>query len=398
MIRTAARNGALVANYAEVTTFEELDGKIKAARVRDHLTGQEVVVPAAMVVNAAGVFAERVEALAGNQEESQVHVKPAKGIHLTIPRSALQMYGRTAVVLPETEDGRLLFIVPWGPRVTVGTTDTPGGDIDNPRAEKDEIEYLLRHVNQYMSCHVTEKDIISTWAGYRPLVSSRKPGVASSKLSRTHVVVDGPGGMVTIVGGKLTTYRRMAQDTVDHIAARMGRQTSHVTEHEPLEGAEGWKETREELKRVAPRFGIKPDTVIRLSTYGSSARAMLDLMEEDRSLAARVVPDLPYIMAEVVFACRYEMAINLADVLVRRLHVNFEDWQHGYGAAPAVAPIMARELGWDDAETERQVETYRRSVQPPVTPSGNGSTNGVPQSAGSADDKTNIMKQTAPHS
>src|SRR5207302_6118567 len=133
-----------------------------------------------------------------------------------------------AVVFPETEDGRVLFVVPWGPRVTIGTTDTPGGDpstgsgqgLDHPEATAEDVAYLLRHVNSYMRCRLTEADIISSWAGYRPLVQSRKGDVSSSKLSRTHVVQDSPGGMVTIVGGKLTTYRRMAQDTVDHIVRR----------------------------------------------------------------------------------------------------------------------------------------------------------------------------------
>ena len=372
VIRTAADRGALIASYSEVTGFDQENGKITRAHVRDTLSGREVTVNAGTVVNAAGVFAGRVEMLAGSEAESQVHIKPAKGIHLTMPRSALNMKGRTAVVLPETEDGRLLFIVPWGPRVTVGTTDTPGGDIDAPRAEKDEIEYLLRHVNRYMKCNVTEADVISAWAGYRPLVSSRKPDAASSRLSRSHVVVDGPGGMVTIVGGKLTTYRRMAQDTLDHIAHRTGKPIDHVTEHLPLEGAEGWKESAERLKEAAPRFGLKPDTLRRLNTYGSSADTILDLLKSDGSLSARVVPDLPYIMAEVVFACRYEMAMELDDVLERRLHVNFEDWQRGYGAAPAVAAVMARELGWDSAETERQVDAYRKRLQVSPSPGHNG--------------------------
>jgi glycerol-3-phosphate dehydrogenase len=210
-----------------------------------------------------------------------------------------------------------------------------------------------------MRCRVTEADIISTWAGYRPLVSARRPEAASSRLSRTHVVLDSPGGMVTVTGGKLTTYRRMAQDVVDHVAQARGDRLTHVTEHLPLDGAMGWRQAAQAVAAAAPRYGLGPDTVQRLGLYGAAAHVILALLADDAGLAARVVPDLPYIMAEVVYACRHEMVIRLEDVLVRRLHVNIEDRARGAGIAPAVAARMAPELGWDAAETERQVAAYR---------------------------------------
>jgi glycerol-3-phosphate dehydrogenase len=359
VIRTAASKGAEMANYAEVTGFVLAGSRIIGAHVRDVLSGETLTINAGTVVNAAGVFASRVESMAG--DDSQVHIKPAKGIHLTVARSALKI-GKDAVVLPETDDGRILFIVPWGPRVTIGTTDTPGGDIDHPVADDADVDYLLRHVNRYMSCQLTRADIISKWAGYRPLVSSKRPGVASSKLSRSHVVLDGPGGMITVVGGKLTTYRRMAQDAIDHVARRLGKRVSHATEHLPLEGAEGWEKAVQQVQAAAASHGWQPDTVRRLSTYGSSALTILQLVEEDPALARQVVADLPYIMAEVVFACRYEMAIQLDDVLERRLHVLFEDWDHGVGVAPDVARVMARELGWTADQESSQVARYKQMV------------------------------------
>src|SRR5689334_16742012 len=163
VIRTAAAHGAAIANYAEVTGFTQDGGRITAAQVRDRVSGEMLTIRAGTVVNAGGVFAGRIEALVGG--ESHLQVKPAKGVHLTVPRSVLQI-GRDAIVLPETEDGRLLFIVPWGPRVTIGTTDTPGGDIDHPVAEADDIDYILRHIERYLSCRLTKDDIISSWAGY----------------------------------------------------------------------------------------------------------------------------------------------------------------------------------------------------------------------------------------
>jgi glycerol-3-phosphate dehydrogenase len=360
LIRTAAQHGAQVANYAEVTGFTQEAGRIVAAQVRDHLSGASLTIRASTVINAGGVFAGRIEALAGS--DSQVQIAPAKGVHLTIARETLKL-GRHAVVLPETEDGRLLFLVPWGPRITIGTTDTPGGDVDRPVADAADVDYLLRHVNRYMDCHLTRADIISTWAGYRPLVSARKGDPASSKLSRTHVVLDSPGGMITIVGGKLTTYRRMAQDVLDHSSRQRGDRRIHPTMHLPLEGTRGWQEAAAAVAAAAPRYGLRADTVQRLGLYGATAQTILDLLAEDASLAARLAPDLPYIMAEVVYACRYEMAMHLDDILARRLHLNFEDWSRGAAAAPAVAARMARELHWDDQETARQVAVYQAGIE-----------------------------------
>ena len=358
VIRTAALHGALVANHAEVKGFKKEGERITTAIVEDHISSEMLTIQAGTVVNAGGVFVGRIEEMAG---PSAIEIKPSRGVHLTVSRETLKL-GKHAVVLPETDDGRLLFLVPWGPRVTIGTTDTEGGDIDHPVAHADDVAYLLRHVNRYMRCNLKESDIISAWAGYRPLISSSKSARASSKLSRTHAVLDGPGGMVTIIGGKLTTYRRMAQDTVDHIGRQRGKRPDHVTKRLPLSGCEEWQEAHAELTSAAPLLQLRPDTVRRLSTYGANSRAILDLIREEPGLVTRIVPDLPYIMAEVVYACRYEMAMDLADVLERRLRISFEDRSHGADSASQVAACMAKELGWDEAETKCQVERYRTLV------------------------------------
>jgi glycerol-3-phosphate dehydrogenase len=362
VIRTAAKHGALIANHAEVTGFQQNHGRITAARVCDHLSGNALTINARIVVNATGVFAVRVEELAG---PSMLRITPAKGVHLTVSREALKMT-RHAVVLPETEDGRLLFVVPWGARVTVGTTDTEGGDIDHPRAEAEDVRYLLRHVNRYMHCQLKGSDIISVWAGYRPLVSSLDSKVRSSQLSRTHAVLDGPAGMVSIVGGKLTTYRRMAQDTMDHVDFKLRgsrcsmrpRSIQLSSRNLQLDGAESWKEALEEVRLEAPYLGLSTDTVHRLKLYGSACKIILDLVRQEPQLATRIVPDLPYIMAEVVYACRYEMAVQLSDVLDRRLRISIEDRAHGTDAAARVAECMAQELGWSASYTAGQVAAY----------------------------------------
>ena len=356
VLRTAAQHGALLANYAELIGFEQAEnGGIKAALVRDTINNDEYRIPVGTVINAAGVFAGRVESMAGT---SKISIKPAKGVHLTVPREAVKL-DEYAVVLPETPDGRLLFMVPWNTRVTIGTTDTKGGDIDQPLANDDDIDYLLRTTNLYMRTRLTRDDIISSWAGYRPLISPANSGNGdTSKLSRTHVVMDGPGGMVTIVGGKLTTYRRMAEDTLDHVAKRSGKAITHPTQNMPLDGAVGAQAANAAVDAAAQPYGWNADVVKRLKQYGSEAHKLLTLCAEDVALAQPIVPDLPYIMAEVVYACRYEMAMQLDDMITRRLHLNFEDWSRGIKPSPAIAQVMAGELGWSISETAAQVAGY----------------------------------------
>lgn len=357
VLRTAVAHGAQIANYAEVTGFEiSPEGEIDSVRVLDRLNGNTHSIRAGKVVNAAGVWAGKIEEMAG---QSSIRIKPGKGVHLTVPREALKI-GKYAIVLPETDDGRLLFLVPWGSRVTIGTTDTDGGDVDNPAAGPEDIAYLLRHVNRYMRCRLEDSDIISAWAGYRPLISSRESKAQTSRLSRTHAVLDGPGGMVSIVGGKLTTYRRMAQDTLDHIERQWGEHPPRlsITSHLSLEGSDDWQQAVAELQSKAAEYALSEDSIRRLSLYGSELTAILDIMAQDPEMRRRIVPDLPYVMAEVVYACRREMAANLDDVLERRLHIAFEDWSQGRDAAPAVAAVMVHELGWDPAEAARQKDRY----------------------------------------
>jgi glycerol-3-phosphate dehydrogenase len=366
VLRTAAKHGALLANYTELLGFEQ-DARSKlitAAKVRDVLTGHEYVIKAKQVINAGGVFAGRIEAIAANVVggESQIQIKPAKGVHLTVPREAVPI-GEHAVVLPETPDNRLIFLVPWNTRVTIGTTDTKGGDIDQPKPTADDVQYLLDVTNDYLKTKLTKADIISSWAGYRPLISPANSKGDTSKLSRTHVVNDGPGGMITITGGKLTTYRRMAQDTVDHMAKRDGQPIQHATEEMLLDGAQGFAEANRSVDEAAPRLGWNADVVHRVKEYGSEACRILDICNEDKALAQPIVPDLPYTFAEVVYACRHEMAMNLQDMIVRRLHLNFEDWSRGVTPAPAIAKVMAQELGWSEGEVVRQVAQYRAFVE-----------------------------------
>jgi glycerol-3-phosphate dehydrogenase len=360
VLRTAAKRGARLANYAEVVGFDLKAGEIRAARVRDVQQGEEFIIPTRVAINATGAFAGRIEALAG---APRIAIAPAKGVHLTLSRQALPVTDH-AVVLPETPDGRLLFIVPWNTRVTLGTTDTKGGGLDHPAATEADIDYLLSTANAYLRTKLDRSQVISAWAGYRPLISpANADDQATAKLSRNHVVADGPGGMITVTGGKLTTYRRMAQDALDHLARRWKQPITHPTESLTLDGAEGHAACQDALRQAAARFGWDEDVLARLAQYGGQAETILALCAGDDALAQRLVPDLPYIAAEVIYACRHEMATTLEDVLVRRLHIQIEDWSHGADSAMTVARLMAGELGWSASEVTRRVGSYREQLQ-----------------------------------
>ena len=362
LIRTAARYGATIANYAEVTGFTIEDGQVTGARIRDCLGDSEILVHARHIVNATGIFSEKVEELAGI--EPQVTVEPSKGVHLVFSREKLQI-GNDAIVLPETEDNRILFIVPWESRVIFGTTDTGSGDLDHPIATQEDISYLLKYLNRYLTVHLSEDDIISTYAGYRPLVKPRNTHHSTARLSRTHAVLESPNGLVTIVGGKLTTYRRMAQDTVDTLSRRDGnKRPVHPTTALPLQGSGGWTIIELELERQGTALGVTPASIKHLGhSYGTEALTILELVKADPTLSAQLIADLPYIKAEVVYACRHEMAMTPDDILAHRTSILLEDQQRGLGALTSVTQLIAQELNWSQEQQEAQSQNYRNHIE-----------------------------------
>jgi len=359
LIRTAAQFGADIANYAEVTSFVTENGKVTGAHVRDQLGNQDITVRARHIVNATGVFSEQIEALAGY--EPQVQVNPSKGVHLVFSCEDVKL-GNDAIVLPETDDKRILFLVPWESRAIFGTTDTGSGDLDHPTATQEDISYLLNHLKRYLSVQLTEENIISVYAGYRPLLSSRGTGSSTAKLSRTHAVLQSPSGLVTIVGGKLTTYRRMAQDTVDVLSRRDGSTPIHPTQNLPLQGSAGWLARQRDVEVKGLALGLSPQTIKHLRHYGSEALGLLKLIEDDAELGRRIIDDLPYIRAEVIYACRHEMAMTPYDVLARRTSIMLEDRQRGLGALDDVVSLMANEHNWSSEQQQLMSDTFRSAV------------------------------------
>jgi glycerol-3-phosphate dehydrogenase len=354
VLRTAALNwGAVAANYAAVTDIVKQDGRVQGAVVT-RPDGPDVTVRAHVVINATGVWADEVRALDAPAEAGTL--SPAKGIHLTLPKERLPC--DMAVVVPVPKDRRSIFVVPWNDRVYVGTTDTPyEGSLDEPRCTTDDVAYCLGALNTFFTGNLTERDVVGTWAGLRPLLK----GAGSERtadLSRRHAVTEAPSGLITITGGKLTTYRKMAEDAVDVATRRLGVRRRCATKRLRLRGVEGRAPLVED--GAAARLGIeKPVLDHLLGRYGGEARTLLAMLEADPELVRPLVAGLPYLRAEAVYAIRYEMARHLDDVLLRRTRAALHDAPGTAAAAHDVARLLASELGWDPRDTQREADAVR---------------------------------------
>jgi glycerol-3-phosphate dehydrogenase len=348
--RTAASCGAVVTNYAEVRgLLKDGAGKVRGARVE--ADGTELEVQARAVVNAAGVWVDHVRALdEGTDPDS---LRPAKGVHITVPWAKVR--NDIAVIVPVPKDRRSVFVVPWGDLTYVGTTDTDyDGPLDDPHCSPSDVEYLLRALNAAVSERVTEADILGTWAGLRPLLKTAG-SERTADLSRRHAVRRSESGVVTVTGGKLTTYRRMADDAMRIVSSFLGKRTRCRTRRLPLVGGDGFD---------APPDGIESGRREHLAgRYGTEADTVRALVEEDESLGELLVPGLPYLRAEAVFAARHEMARTLDDVLARRTRARLLARDDSARVADDVARLVGAELGWSDAERARQVEDYRAATK-----------------------------------
>ncbi|MBX3272750.1 MAG: glycerol-3-phosphate dehydrogenase [Sandaracinaceae bacterium] len=371
----AVENGAVVATWAKVTGFlRDEHGRIAGARVEDRLDGTVREVAARAVVNATGPWTDATVAM--SDAEARPLLRPTKGVHVVVARDVLPL--SNAVVCFHPSDKRVLFAIPWGDRTYVGTTDTDfEGDPADVAATSEDVDYLIDAANSYFPQHqLTRAHVISTWAGIRPLMAPPDANgeLSESKVSREHAIVVGADGLVTIAGGKLTTYRRMAAEVVD-TAVRLLELTDGAMELEPartdkapLPGARGWP-ADDDHARVAEEVEKAghphvPSDVARYlaDTYGMRALELAHLVAKDRALRARLVEGRPEILAVVDWSVQEELAATVCDLMVRRTQLFYRDLDQGLGALPAVASRMAKLLGWDGAREAREIERYRAVV------------------------------------
>lgn len=314
-------------------------GVAAGVKVKDLLSGQLYEVKAKAVINATGIFVDSIMEMDVPTHEHMV--KPSQGVHLVLDRSFLQ--SDYAIMIPKTDDGRVLFAVPWHDKVVVGTTDTVREKPElEPQALEKEIEFILNTAGRYMKRKPERKDVFSVFAGLRPLAAPKKEGKSTKEISRSHKIFVSRNKMVTITGGKWTTYRKMAEDTIDKaIDLGLLEKRKCVTKDFKIHG-----------------YQLNPDLKDHLYIYGSDIPALKALMASDPAMAEKLHPKYNYTVAEVVWAIREEMALTVEDILARRVRLLFLDARVAVEIAPEVARIIARELGYNQAWIEEQVREF----------------------------------------
>ncbi|MFA9477544.1 glycerol-3-phosphate dehydrogenase/oxidase [Phycisphaerales bacterium AB-hyl4] len=353
LAQTAAEQGAVVLNYMRVTKLVKQAGVITGVAATDAETGQAYEFKAKVVINATGVYTDAVRRM--DDADAPAMIRPSQGAHIVLDRSFLP--GDAAIMVPHTDDGRVLFAIPWLNRVMVGTTDTAVDETPlEPRPLQAEVDFLLSHAGRYLVNDPEPADVLSVFAGLRPLVVSSGSGEKGDKrtsvISRDHTIHISETGLVTVAGGKWTTYRKMAEDVVEQAASLAGLDmkpcvTQTLAIHGHHENAAEFDE---------------------LSAYGADAPAVRELIDSDPAYGERMHANLPYRVGEAVWAARNEMARTVEDVLARRTRALLLDARASVAAAPKVAKVLAAELGHDDAWAEREVLAYTDLARQYVLP------------------------------
>ena len=341
LVQTISGKGGMVLNYMQVTGLRKDEaGNISGLTVKDTLNGgEELYLNTRAVINATGVFADDI--LEMDNPAAPRSIAASQGIHLVLDREFLP--GHDALMIPATSDGRVLFIVPWHNKVVVGTTDTPVNHISlEPRALENEIAFILNTAGQYLSRAPQRSDVRSMWAGLRPLAAAKAEGHKTKEISRSHKIIVSKSGLVTIIGGKWTTYRRMAEDVLHKLETTLRwKATSSATRHLPLHGASdnvNWED---------PWY-----------FYGSDVLHLHQMIARQPDLQEELSREYHIIKAQVIWAVREEMARNIEDVLARRIRLLFLDAREALRIAPAVARIMAEELYKDEHWVATQLSTF----------------------------------------
>ena len=358
--RTAASHGAHVATRTRVTGFLREGDRVVGVRATDLESGRELEVRARVVINAAGVWTDEIQDLAGT---GQLRVQASKGIHLVVPRDRI----RSECGLITRTETSVLFVIPWGAHWIIGTTDT-AWDLDkaHPAASRADIDYLLRHVNAVLRDPLDHDDVEGVYAGLRPLLTGESE--PTSRISREHTVAVPTPGLVLIGGGKLTTWRVMARDAIDAVVDQLedtqAPVRSCITDRVPLAGAAGFEARTNQRVMLSRRSGLSLAQVDHLlGRFGGLVDELLDLVGQRPELGEPLAGAEAYLAVEVVHAVTHEGARHLDDVLTRRTRISIETFDRGTHSARAAARLMAGELGWDDARRDDEVDHYLRRVE-----------------------------------
>jgi len=356
--RTAARHGAIIATQVSAESLIREGKRVVGVNALDLVSGKKIAIRAGATIMCAGVWSdqlhERFELTPG------YHVTMSKGAHIVVPGSAIKSDAGIILKTPVS----VLFIIPWGDKWIVGTTDTPYvGDRAEPCATRADVQYILDQANRVLEPKLSADEIIGVYAGLRPLVANNK-SATTTKLSREHTVDRPAAGFVSIAGGKYTTYRVMGKDVVDRAVIELRKLTQgSVTEKLPLVGADGYFALEQQKDRIAQESGLEVETVTHLlNRHGSLISEILELIEEQPKLAATLDAELPYIKAEIVYAASHEGARSVDDVISRRTRLSFEAVNHGVHLADEVSALIAPVLGWSAKERKESVAQYTELV------------------------------------
>ncbi|PMC72061.1 glycerol-3-phosphate dehydrogenase/oxidase [Corynebacterium aurimucosum] len=361
VLRTAAEYGASVRTGTEVIGFEKDGrGRITAAKVRDLETGRETTVKGKVFINATGVWNDKIQEMAGAEGKFTVHA--SKGVHIVVPKDALDADAALCFVTEKS----VLFVIPWGEYWIIGTTDTDwekGLSLPDPAPTKADIDYILDEVNQRVRDKITRDDIVGVYSGLRPLLSGKSD--STTNLSRNHAVARVAPGMVSVAGGKYTTYRVIGKDAVDLAAKELGTKVAEsVTERTPILGADGYHALANQVPALARRYNLSEDRIEHLlGRYGSLIGEVLAPVADDATLLEPVPGAESYIWAEVRYAVTHEGALHIDDIVSRRLRVAIEFADRGVAAAQPIAEFVAPLLGWDQADIEREVSHFTKHTE-----------------------------------
>jgi glycerol-3-phosphate dehydrogenase len=360
LAQTASEVGAVVTNHTQVLDFQvDSDKKLNGATLKDLVSGEEFSIKAKIFLNCTGPAADRIRLLANKNLEPRI--RPSKGVHLILPYEVLN--SDSAMLIPKTSDGRVVFAIPFEGKTLLGTTDNDykNGDAE-PILEKQEIDFLLETLERYLEKKPEASEVKAGYGGLRPLLAA-SGDKSTKKLVRDHEVEhDESSNLLSLMGGKWTTYRLMAQDSIDKIDELLGKQNECLTAEKYLVGGENYDFEHWKVLKVI--YGLDEDICQYLmKKYGTKAENVANLAKKELRLAQRISPKYPYIQAEVVYGVQEEMACLPRDILARRMRLEFLDWQITHDSVPVVAELMAQILGWNSERKAQEIQKYQNEIK-----------------------------------